>query len=486
MAIIPNLDHANLTASSVGILNGIRELASPQYQAGVPEAQNTLESIRQVGASILGFQSHTNEFLHTLVNRIAFEVIASRSYTNPWSFMKRGYFEMGDTIEEIYIHLIEPIVYRLKNDGEEMSEVLRMYKPKVSTAFHTLNYKMMYPVSITEQNLRQAFTTYSGVTTLVTGIINSIYTSVEYDEYLVEKYALCRICCDGTLPSTQIQSGSTPEEQSKNLTRQVIGYSDDFTFMKKYNIAGVPNTSQKMNQYLFVTPWTKASLNVDVLAVAFNMEKAEFMGHMVLIDSFTDFDYDRLDKLFAEDETYAHFTATEISKLETVQAIHADRDFFFMYDNLAQMRSNSIGSQLVDQYFYHVWKTFSFSPFHNVLVYTTGATTITAVAYDETSITGNVGDDITINATGFTSVGVAQATGTWYKSTASGFTSPTPVSLEDYDKIAMVNGTLEFTAKSAGTTYFCFVPDSIVDQGASEITTFAAKGTNKVTVTISA
>ena len=84
MAIIPNLDHANLTASSVGILNGIRELASPQYQAGVPEAQNTLESIRQIGANILGFQSHTNEFLHTLVNRIAFEVIASRSYTNPW------------------------------------------------------------------------------------------------------------------------------------------------------------------------------------------------------------------------------------------------------------------------------------------------------------------------------------------------------------------------------------------------------------------
>ena len=207
---------------------------------------------------------------------------------------------------------------------------------------------------------------------------------------------------------------------------------------------------------------------------------------MVLIDSFTDFDYDRIDKLFAADETYAHFTATEISKLETVQAIHADRDFFFMYDNLAQMRSNSIGSQLVDQYFYHVWKTFSFSPFHNVLVYTTGATTVTAVTYEQTSVTGSTGDTITLNATGFTSVGVAQASGTWYKSAASGFTSPTPVTLADYDKIAMVNGTLDFVAESAGTTYFCYVPDSIVEQGASAITTFAAKGTNKVTVTISA
>ena len=132
MAIIPNLDHANLTASSVGILNGIRELASPQYQAGVPEAQNTLESIRQVGASILGFQSHTNEFLHTLERN---EIENGNNIIALHDYEKYGYTEDGsDGLKEWY----EDYMQNSINGGENKGLTEFAYKSK---PIHEDNFK---------------------------------------------------------------------------------------------------------------------------------------------------------------------------------------------------------------------------------------------------------------------------------------------------------------------------------------------------------
>ena len=53
----------NLNANSVGILNAIRDNASLEYYQAVPRAEQTTESIQNVGAAICAFQPRMNEFI---------------------------------------------------------------------------------------------------------------------------------------------------------------------------------------------------------------------------------------------------------------------------------------------------------------------------------------------------------------------------------------------------------------------------------------
>ncbi|MBQ1959347.1 MAG: leucine--tRNA ligase, partial [Firmicutes bacterium] len=51
----------------------------------------------------------------------------------------------------------------------------------------------------------------------------------------------------------------------------------------------------------------------DKLSVPNNMDKAEFLGHKILVDSFGTIDWDRLDTLFEGDSEYSQFTDAEIA-----------------------------------------------------------------------------------------------------------------------------------------------------------------------------
>ena len=120
-------------------------------------------------------------------------------------------------------------------------------------------------------------------------------------------------------------------------------------------------------------------MDVDVLAAAFNMDKAEFMGHRVVIDSFSSIDTERLGKLFANDPNYAPFTSDELTLLADVKAVLVDIDWFMIYDNLMEFTEQYNGEGLYWNYWYHTWKTFSVSPFANAVVFANGSSAVSAV-----------------------------------------------------------------------------------------------------------
>src|SRR5699024_706213 len=101
-----------------------------------------------------------NEFLNALINRIARVVITSKSYDNPWNMFKKGFIEMGETVEEIFIDLIKPFQY---DPAVAENELFKREKPDVKSAFHYINYQKFYKVTVERQELRKAFLTYDGV-----------------------------------------------------------------------------------------------------------------------------------------------------------------------------------------------------------------------------------------------------------------------------------------------------------------------------------
>lgn len=156
---------------------------------------------------------------------------------------------------------------------------------------------------------------------------------------------------------------------------------------KDYNRAGVYNATERNRQYLIVSAAFEANMDVEVMAAAFHMEKAEFLGHLIVIDSWTEHDTSRLAELFENDSTYTAFTETELTNLGLINGLIVDRDWWMVFDNFQNMTENYNGEGLYWNYWLHVWKTFSCSPFANAIVFVTSAGTPTGVTVSPATAT---------------------------------------------------------------------------------------------------
>lgn len=383
-----------LTRSSVDILNAIRNSATANYRDYVPAANPNQDSIREIGAIIMQFPALQNEFLSALVNRIGRVMITSKMYSNPWAIFKQGMLDFGETIEEIFVNIAKPFQY---DPAVAESKVFAREIPDVRAAFHILNYQKFYKTTIQNEQLRQAFLSWQGITDLIAKIVDAMYTGANYDEFQTMKYLLAKHILNGELYAVQVPTVSA--DNMKGVVSAIKGVSNNYEFMSnRYNLAGVANYSMKDDQFIIVNSNFDATMDVEVLAAAFNMDKANFMGHRVLVDSFGSLDRDRLDKLFDGDSGYTRLTDEELEALDAVPAVLVDRNWFMIFDNLFNFTEQYNGEGLYWNYWYHVWKTFSVSPFANAAVFVPGKPVITGVRISPSVITTMKGQTVLLTA----------------------------------------------------------------------------------------
>lgn len=389
----PNVQR--LSATSVDILNAIRNNASANYRDYIPQADESLESVRAIGTILMNYPALQNEFLNALVNRIGRVLVTSKMYDNPWNMFKRGMLEFGETVEEVFVDIAKPFEY----DPETAeSEVFKREIPDVRAAFHILNYQKFYKVTVQREQLRQAFLTWDGVTDLITKIINSMYAGANYDEFLVMKYLVAVNILNGRLTAVEV-SDPTTVANMKSVVGTIKSVSNGMEFMgTQYNQAGVHTYSDKRDQYIILTSDFDAIMDVEVLASAFNMDKADFMGRRVLVDSFGKLDNARLALLFQGDPNYVELTADEMAALDTIPAVLVDRDWFMILDNLIEFTDQYNGQGLYWNYWLHVWKTLSVSPFANSAVFVPGVPSVTSVTVTPSEVTAGAGQKVNLTA----------------------------------------------------------------------------------------
>ena len=359
---------STLNASTVDILNVIRDNASLAYQNSVPEVQQATD-IPKVGEVIYGTAAFANEFINALVNRIALVRVQSATFNNPYSILKKGYLDYGESIEEIFVNIAR--VFEFSQEKAESRE-LKQYKPEVKAAFHTMNWRVMYPVSISDEELRMAFLSANGVTELIAKIVDAVYTGANYDEYLLFKYMLIKSVTSGGFKPVAVNA-SDP----KNYAKAFRGTSNMLPFMKsEYNAAGVLNTTPRERQVIFMDAQFNADFDVDVLAAAFNMDKADFIGRLFLIDDWTTFDNDRWEVIRQNSDGIEEVSSDELTLMGKVKAIIVDEEWFQVYDNLTRFAEKFVAAGLRWNYFYHTWKTVSYSPYANAVVFVTNDASI--------------------------------------------------------------------------------------------------------------
>ena len=387
-------------AKGVDILNAIRNNSTANYREYVPVADPTIDSLRNIGNIIMDMAVLKNEFISTLINRIALVLLTSKMYDNPWSVFNRGIIELGETVEEVFVNIAKPYEF---DPAVAETQLYKRRIPDVRTAFHVMNYQKYFPVTISDEQLRTAFLTWNGLADLISGIVSSIYSGAAYDEFTVMKYLLARHLLDGHFYGVTV-----PEPTAANahaITSAIKGISNNLEFMKTdYNMNGVATFTKKSDQYLILNAGFDAVMDVNVLASAFNMDKAEFMGHKITVDDFGAFDTDRLNLLFKDAEGnyvdgYTPLTSDEITALNSIPCVIVDKGFFMIFDKLREFTENYNGQGLYWNYFFHVWKTFSVSPFANAVSFIQGTPSVTSVTISPDAVTTVAGTVVRLGVT---------------------------------------------------------------------------------------
>ena len=371
----------NLNARTIDILNTIRANASYEYQSNVPVIA-TEHDIPKVGEILYGYPALANQFLNALINRIALVKVKSAVFNNAYAELKKGYLEFGETVEEVFVNIAKAREFSAeKAEAREFKRTL----PDVRSAFHTMNWRVQYPITIQNEDLRMAFTSFTGVEDLIAKIVDSVYTAAEYDEFLLFKYLIIKAVAHGKMYPVAFDN-----TDMHNAAKKFRGMSNQLQFMSnKYTADGVTTTTPKADQYIFMDAHYNADYDVDVLASAFNMDKADFMGRLKLIDDFTTFDNDRFNVIRAGSDQIEEITAAELALMVDVKAVLVDKEWFQVYDNANTMTEQYVASGMYWNYFYNVWKTVSSSPFSNAIVFVDDGPTITLSA---TTVTFNVSD----------------------------------------------------------------------------------------------
>ena len=145
----------------------------------------------------------------------------------------------------------------------------------------------------------------------------------------------------------------------------------------KYNAYSVMSGSEKKIKtwtdkervVLLIRADVLAEIDVEVLASAFNIDKADFMGRVIPVDEFEN---------------------------ESILGLICDESFFQIYDNIFRFDESYNARVMAWNEYLHVWQTYAICPFANAVVLaTTKPTPATAISVSTESIIGaDVGDTI--------------------------------------------------------------------------------------------
>ena len=373
----------NITGSSIGIINKITA-SEGGYLAGAPRLEDTPQSMRQFAEWLTSYEPRQNQFLSALVNRIGMVIISSKAYSNPWAWAKKGVLDYGETLEDIFTELARTESFKPGNStNETLADLFSKRIPSVTAAFSTVNFAKKYVASVSQDQLTSAFSNASGVTRLLETITTSLYSGLAYDEFIVYKYSLYRAALDGKLYVEKIPNVTTiSNSDAKKLVAQVKSLSNEMTFEKtQFNPAHVLTFTPKQDQMFIKDTELDAVLDVEVLSLAFNMDKSEVQARSVLIDHFGDDELKRLALILYDDETRTSdvFTSDELKAIATIKGFLLDKNFLMQYDKWLKMTEQYIPNELRWNYFLHHSCLIGWSPFKACVVLTTATSSVNSV-----------------------------------------------------------------------------------------------------------
>ena len=304
-------------ATNVDITNLVASMGSTDLHNRIGTA--TEQTIGKIGETILTYTATKNEFLDVLVNKICGQIFMNKVYTNPLSFFEKDPIPYGSTLESVFCDLIQAKNFN-ENFGSgntEVGSLIGTEKPPVKTEYYSRNFAKKYKISVSDEQLRTAFMNANGLQNLINHVLTVPTNSRNFDDFQMMKGLLANASTKEVTLSTAYKTAAD-DVKAKELTKKTRAIVDRFGMMGNvFNIQGINTFTNPQNIVIITTPEVAAMLDVELLATAFNMEKAEMGRRIVKIDSFQKYDSqnkkyvaDPNVELMIVDEDYIQFRRT--------------------------------------------------------------------------------------------------------------------------------------------------------------------------------
>lgn len=343
-------------ATNGNLLSAARSMLSAEMQNAIPEP--TQNNLNDVYNAIMNYQSARNVIVPALIERIGMQTVDTLAWKNPLARYKKNPMRYGSTDEETFINMCKAKAY---NPKEGFEAAFQVYESYIMSAFHKINVEVQFPVTITYQNMRNAFLSETGIRDLISGKFQSAVTAANWNEYLAMRGLIDTGYTEKLLPAVNVPA-VMDEESAKELLAQIKAAADEFTFPNpENNIAGATSASDKLNLVWITTPKVNARISVNALAYAFNMDEADVKVQTVIVDKFTN---------------------------TAIQGVLADIRFFRVRDQFREISDQKLANILSWNYFYTMVEQVSASPFYPIRVFTTDTVPVES---DAAAVTFNTG-----------------------------------------------------------------------------------------------
>lgn len=347
--------------SNIDILNAIRSDARYDYQNMVPEA--TKANIQETISGIMSDNITRNEFMSALINRIGSTIVRDISWKNPLAVFKQGMMSFGDTIEEVHLDFIKPTIYEEQRDYLER-DVFGQAPPPAKSAFHTLNRKEKFKITVNRDVIRRAFLSDSGLSEMISQIMSVAASSDEWSEFLYMT-RLFKTYDDAfgffRMQIADLNQFEVNKDKVDTALKALRVAANKMQYpTPAFNSAGVHSFARPEDLVLIATPEFKANVDVTSLAAAFNRSDAEAPSHIITVPG-------------------------EVMGMGDTSAILTSRQFFVIKDLLLENRSISNPEGLYDNYWLHHWSVLSASPFTPAIAFGTKPNTIVVTPTAETN-----------------------------------------------------------------------------------------------------
>lgn len=330
--------------------NVVRADMNTVYLNTLPSA--TEDNIHAISNILLddAYQPMLNEFITTLINRIGLTIIRNKSFSNPLALFKKGSVPLGTDIQEIYSNPATANKYEFTNT--QMARVLTITDPDTHVAYYRRNRKDYYQKTITREELQGAFNSWSDFSEFISSITTSMYSGNYIDEFDYTK-ALIDGAYDNNKAIIEVVDNPVDETTSNAFLKKVRALytkmtvpSTKYNSFSKYTTTGktVKTWTDASRIVLIMTADAMANIDVDSLARAFNIDKANFIGRVITVDSFEN---------------------------ENIIGVMCDEAWLQIYDNIFRFDEQYIASAMAWNLFLHAWNTYALSPFANAVILAT-------------------------------------------------------------------------------------------------------------------
>lgn len=278
-------------------LNKMREMSVDSnsiYHQYIPVVTAS-SSIADFGTPILDPANTAvlNDFVG-LLKKVIYTAVYAKTFNSPLAQLEGESMPMGQFIEDVYVNPVKARGFNVN----DFAGLLQKYDAEVATQYLTVNSDLQYCVTITREKLRNAFTSWANLEEFITGVTNALYNGAYITRYNQTK----------GLPLAAFKKGAVKYETITNPTNEATAKALVRKMRADYSKMQIPSTAYNAWQDVkgegafALKTWTnpediivmisadvEALVDVEVLAAAFNMSKADFLGRVIVVDDFSQY-----------------------------------------------------------------------------------------------------------------------------------------------------------------------------------------------------